>query len=98
MNLLIDIGNTTTHLAIAGKTRILAEFNFLTHLKINQEEILKKTGRYRNKIGHAAISSVVPQKDSLWNNFLQKHFKIRPLIISHKTRLPIKLKIDKPST
>lgn len=96
MNLLIDIGNTATHLAIAGKTRILHDFTIPTHDALEPDYILRKAGKYINKIKYSAISSVVPSKDNSWIHFIEKRFKIRSLLVNYHTPLPIKIKIEKP--
>ncbi len=96
MNLLIDIGNTFTHVAICGRTRILHEFKFPTHTRIAEGDILKKLSRYRKKIENAAISSVVPAKDDFWENFVSKNFDKDALMVSGKIPLPIKIKVEKP--
>lgn len=98
MNLLIDIGNTFTHICISGKARILYDFIIPTHVKPVQEDVLKKIHKYRNKIENSAVSSVVPAKDNSWRIFIEKFFKIHPLFISNKTPLPVKIKIENPAS
>lgn len=95
MNLLIDIGNTFTHIGIAGETHIANDFKFPTHSKIVASQVLKKLGGYKRKIKNAAITSVVPQKTAHWKEFVSKYLNVRPLILSAKVPLPLKINVKR---
>jgi type III pantothenate kinase len=96
VNLLIDIGNTFTHVGVCGKSRILHEFRIPTHTRIAASDILKKLNSYKKKIDNAAISSVVPSKDDFWKGFASRNFDIDALMVSGKIPLPIKIKVEQP--
>lgn len=98
MNLLIDIGNTMTHVAVAGKTRILSEFRVETHERHSFHLVMNKLGRYKMKIQSAAISSVVPSRDEFWQNFVIRTFGFKPLAVSGRSFLPITIRIEKART
>jgi type III pantothenate kinase len=93
MNLLIDIGNTFTHIGLGAEKRIGYDFKFPSHEKIGGPQVLEKLKGYRSKISFAAISSVVPPKTDFWIKFISKYFGIKPLIINANISLPIKIKI-----
>lgn len=98
MNLLVDIGNTSTHIGISGSNRILFNFALATNTNYSIPEIQKKLSKYKGRIKFAAISSVVPSKDVFWKSFIQKKIKINPLIVTSKSKLPIIIRIKNPVT
>jgi len=98
MNLVIDIGNTLTHVGFFGGRGLVYEFKIPTNSRISNEKIYKKLARFSKTVQSYGISSVVPNKDGFWNRFVTKYFKHMPLFISGKVELPIKIRIKNAKT
>lgn len=95
MNLAIDIGNSFTHFAVfKGRKNIYVQncssfsLTALTKAvkKINKEFEIIKIG----------ISSVSPSTQRTIELLIRKAFRSAPLIVSNKSKLPIKIKIKNP--
>lgn len=97
MNLAIDIGNTNFHLAVFRSNKMEFLYSgptgnmkkYISGLK----KILKKF--HVLKIGY---SSVAPKHDKKYTRYIKKYFKIHPLTISNKSKLPVKIKVKNPNT
>jgi type III pantothenate kinase len=76
----------------------LFEVIVLTHEKPDFKHISHKLSKYSKKIIAAGISSVVPAKDKQWADFIQNKFEIKPLFVSEKLKLPVKLKVQNAKT
>ena len=98
MNLAVDIGNSYTHLAVFSGQKEVENFNISTN-NFDSVSICKKyLKKYSGKIKSAGISSVVPSKNEFWNSFVAIYLKTKPLFISNRINLPIKLKIEKTAS
>lgn len=97
MLLTIDVGNTTTGVAIFKEEEILFRNKLATPDEIS-DKFLKSLIK-RKLIGEGdgiIVSSVVPLLDDSLEFGLFDLFRIKPLFINHKTKSGIKIKIDRP--
>jgi len=86
--LVVDIGNSTTDIAIVENARVIMAKKVATHA-FNKIAILGKFKYiWKNKKPHGIVlSSVVPQRTKFWVNLLEKNFQRKPLIVSHDLQL-----------
>lgn len=103
MLLTVDIGNTNTNFCIFDGEDIVHSFRISTDSKKLEDEygiiileLLKNAG-YFDKIDASIISSVVTPLDDVFYNSLKKYLKIPVYFINYKSKMPINIKIDKPS-
>jgi len=92
-NLVIDIGNSNTHIGIFS-SKLIHSLKFPTHgdsAVKDADSVISLLGK--KIISYCAISSVVPDKENFWHQYINIKLKVNPLIISNKTKLPIKLKV-----
>lgn len=96
--LVIDIGNSNTHIGVFS-SKLLHSIVFPTHgdsaIK-DADSVIMLLGDKR--ISKCAISSVVPDKENFWDQYINIKLNVSPLIISNKIRLPIKLKVKNSNT
>jgi len=93
-NLAIDIGNTNTHIGLFSKKLVKLSI-FPTHnssLIKDSENIFSLLSS--KKINKCAVSSVVPDYEKFWENYLDIKFNILPLVINNKIHLPVKIKVN----
>jgi type III pantothenate kinase len=95
MNLTVDIGNSFTHIGLFSNKLILT-FKYPTHSKPNID--LLKTKFYSEIIESAGISSVVPTMITFWQKRAIKWWKIKPLIVNNRSKLPVRLKVKNSNT
>jgi len=93
MILTIDIGNTKIKFGIFQDLNPIEIFNFDSTLNVNDK--FKNIKKY--KIHTIIISSVVPDITSIYQQYINNHFNIIPLIIKH-TNCHVRLNVDKPDT
>ena len=92
MNLIIDIGNTYTKLAVFQNNLLIDKVRIETkNCKLEIIKILKKHG----KIKYAIVSSVGKLDDKTLH-FIESKFELQ--IVSHKTNLPFKNLYNTPKT
>ena len=84
MNLIIDIGNTLSKVAIFERSTIIETISFSS---ITQEVLQKIQLKYQ-KLNKAILSSVVHQKKEI-SNFLEKNF-VNFIELTEHTQIPIK--------
>jgi type III pantothenate kinase len=97
--ILIDVGNTSTSIALACNKKIqrrtaMPTQSMNTHTA--KKAILKVA--HKQQPTDSAICSVVPSATGLWSSSLSKVLGHKPLIITHKLRLNIRVSYPKPST
>ena len=92
MNLIIDVGNTYTKLAVFELD------NMLERAVVETEDILKKIKNFQKKYSEIekAILSSVGKINKNDFNYLKSEFKLQ--VLSHKTRLPFKNLYATPKT
>ncbi len=98
MLLTVDVGNTTTGIAIFDGDRIVSQNKLLTPDEISPiflKSMIKKD--YRKEITDIIVSSVVPFVDQSLKDSMESYFKRSPIIIDHTLDTGLNLKIDTPS-
>jgi type III pantothenate kinase len=99
MILLIDIGNTHTHLGLANEQRVHR------HRDLRTTDLLAGTAAAQMKqfVGHArvagaALCSVVPQATPRMTKLVKQLWSVRCLELSPQTLLGVGIRYPKPST
>jgi type III pantothenate kinase len=98
MLLTIDVGNTTTGIAVFDGERIVAQNKLRTPDEISVKflkSLLKK--EYRDKITDIIASSVVPFVDDSLKESVETFFKRECQFIDHTTETGLTYKVDNPS-
>ncbi len=110
MNLAIDIGNSFTHFAVYnGSKQVYCHKSRLNEPNGLKNILLKIANKYPpegtyfkqddlHKITSIGISSVSPSTYEYISNYAINIFKIKPLTINNKTKLPVVIKINNPVT
>ena len=99
MILLLDIGNTNTHVGLANEERVLKHTNIPTG-----ELVLGKAGKAigalvgGKSIEGAAVASVVPRSTRPAVALLQRRWRIEPLILDAQTVTRIGVAYPSPET
>ena len=94
MLLVVDIGNTNTHLGLCQEGRIEKTWDTPTSVKIGTQGLLREIQRHLPRgarVSGACVASVVPDIDSLWWSVLQKKFRLEPVWVTAK--LPLGMEI-----
>src|SRR5690348_17352938 len=97
MILLLDIGNTNTHVGLGNAKRVLSQTNLPT-----EELILGKAGKAiarfvaGKRITGAAISSVVPRATRPAIALIQRQWEVEPLVLTAETVTRIGVSYPKP--
>ncbi len=97
MLLTIDVGNTTTGVAVFSDGKIISRNKLLTPQEINIK-FLKSLVKEdcRNMIDSVSVSSVVPHVDRSLKKSVVDFFNVDPVFIDYSTDTGIKLLIDDP--
>ena len=101
MILTIDIGNTNTSLGIYDNDDLIKTFSFSSDIKKTDDEygiMLLAILNHNNlltKIQGAIVSSVVPQLCEVFKSAILKYLNIEALSLSYKSKLPVKLALNK---
>jgi type III pantothenate kinase len=97
MILTIDIGNTYTKLRGYKGNITVYQKDCITDA--DTLKLMTRVKSLRNMhVNICGIASVVPAVTKKWKKITSLWFKINPIIISNKIRLPIKLKVKNPDT
>lgn len=100
MLLVVDIGNTNTSLGIFDKDNLIYTFNLSSDVKKTIDEYgislfsLLNYNNLTSKIKGAMVSSVVPQLCETYKSAIEKYLSIKPISLSYKSKMPIKLALD----
>lgn len=97
MNLAIDIGNSYIHLAVFNRSKITAYKTIPLDSNVILINWFKSISK-RYNICNVGLSSVVPKQNKFITQTIKKLFKLKPLIINYKSKLPIKVKVKNPYT
>lgn len=100
MNLLIDIGNTNTSIAVVGKNKKIKKRYFIHTGKSEVRAVALKRliGEDLNEIGSICIVSVVPKFLGLIKKNLKRVApKVPILVIGKNIKVPMVVKYNKPS-
>lgn len=98
MLLTIDVGNTSTGLAVFDGDKIVAKNKLLTPDEINViflKSLIKK--EYRSRITNIIVSSVVPFVDYSLKEAVKRLFGREALFIDYKNHSTLSYKIDNPA-
>ncbi len=105
MFIAIDIGNTYTVVGIYKNDTIISVCRLKSTMKQKEDEIfakvhslLIKVGIDKNIIDGIGISSVVPDLTNIYTAMVKKYFHRKPMIVSIKLNLGIKIFYDDPKT
>ncbi|MCK5850424.1 MAG: type III pantothenate kinase [Kiritimatiellae bacterium] len=96
--LIVDIGNTSTTLALAAGEKILHEEHCHGGVCRKTEVISlirKITGRRR--LDGSILCSVVPSNDSVWVHAMKKTVGQEPLMVNHKLNMGVSIDYPNPS-
>jgi type III pantothenate kinase len=99
MKLLLDIGNTHTHLGLAGANGVVRQRNIPTIAwKKGQATPLIKRFMGAVALEQIVICSVVPWASSAATRALKRAFSLDVLVLNHKTVRGIGIEYPKPQT
>lgn len=98
--LLLDIGNTHCHVGLASPTRRLAHADLPTRDLAEPSRALGVLHRLTRgePLAGAALCSVVPRATVEATALLRRHFRIRPLVLTHDTVRGLDLDYPRPGT
>ena len=99
MTLLLDIGNTNTHLGLGGPRRVLSQTSIQTDSWLNggvRDALLKFVGRH--SIESAALCSVVPRTTPLVLKAVWQLWKVDVLEVTPKSVRGVGIDYPKPKT
>jgi type III pantothenate kinase len=99
MILLLDIGNTNTHLGLADANRVVKQTNVPTTAWFNgkAENLISRFIGDKSLKG-AALCSVVPRATPRVRTFCQRKWKIKPTELTAKTVRGVGIKYPNPKT
>src|SRR6476659_9649962 len=99
MILLFDIGNTHTHLGLAGPRRILKQTNIPTAgwFDGTAEKLVEKFIR-RAQLAGVSLCSVVPRATPRVRNWVKHRWNLPTLELSPKTVTGVRINYPKPRT
>jgi type III pantothenate kinase len=97
--LLLDIGNTNTHLGLANESRVLRHQDIPTTAWFDGSA-LRRVRRFASRaiIGGAAICSVVPRATPAAARTLSRLWKVRPLRLTSATVRAVGINYPRPET
>src|SRR5947207_11469078 len=99
MVLLLDIGNTNTHLGLADSKRVIKQANIPTATWLRgaaKGPLVKFVSRARMQ--GAALCSVVPSATPAAIKAVERLWGLRPLVLSHKTLRGVGIDYAKPES
>ncbi len=100
--LLIDIGNTNIVLGISKDNQIINTFRYVTNSLLTEDDYYQKISSSLNKyfkddfVDGAIISSVVPQLDHVFNQMIEKYFKVKAMNVGPGLKSCLQIKIENP--
>ncbi|MEI8350695.1 MAG: type III pantothenate kinase [bacterium] len=98
--LVIDIGNTSTHVGLVCGRRIVKQGRMPTREGREERKIkaLLRSLTAGRVVSDAVMCSVVPGLNPLWEEVLHKRCGRLPLVVGHRVRLNIKIDYPQPET
>lgn len=103
MLLVIDIGNTNTNLGVFSKEgKLQKSWNIASDARRFEDEYgililsLLQNSNIAPDIDSAIISSVVAPLCETYKKALEKYLGIKPFILTHKAKLPVKIDLKQP--
>ncbi|MGC8743223.1 MAG: type III pantothenate kinase [Verrucomicrobiia bacterium] len=102
MIILIDIGNTHTHIGFSNEKRILRALDIPTDLFLRLDKsnrLFEKTIKSIAKtINGAVMASVSPKATPVLKSMIKKHYNINPIILNHSNAPLSGFNYPKPET
>ncbi len=99
MNLLLDIGNTNTHLGLANDRRVGRQTSIPTAAwSTGQGERLLARFAGRHALEGAALCSVVPAATPKVTRLLERRWHLRPFVLTHETVRGVGVDYPQPAT
>jgi type III pantothenate kinase len=103
MLLAIDVGNTGIGLGIFEGEKLLITWRMATSLSRMPDEyaalffpLLNQEGLKTSDITDVCICSVVPPVVGTLEDLFERHFKIKPLVVSAGTKTGVRIRMDNP--
>lgn len=97
MLLAIDIGNTNTKLGVFDHGSLISKISIPTSRDITFDALgALLSAKLTWSIDAAVISSVVPQIDGAYREFVTSRFNIAPIFINHELDLGLKINYQPP--
>lgn len=103
MLLAIDVGNSNMVIGVYAGKKLKHHWRLETKKErtadefgIFFKELFQFAGLKMSDVGAIAISNVVPPLEFSLERMCQRYFKLKPLLIDHKVRMPIKIGLDNP--
>jgi type III pantothenate kinase len=96
--LLIDVGNTSTTLALGSRNRV-TRMTRVGHLRSAEAAVLDAARSLvaAGGVSHAVLGSVVPRETTLWKDRFSG-LGLRGLVVGHRTLLPVGIDYPKPGS
>jgi type III pantothenate kinase len=105
MLLAIDIGNTNTAVGVFDEEALLAHFRVTSQTQMTVDEAGLFVSSLFNhhieadagRVADVAVCSVVPTLTGVYEEMARKYFKVEPIIINARAKLPIAIDYPEPS-
>lgn len=104
MILALDVGNTNITIGLFQRSKLIATWRIATNVERTEDELWLHVQHFHDQLGKTpegiqgvVISSVVPHLTNALKRMVEKYLRTRPLIISGKLDLGIKVLTDDPS-
>ena len=100
--LVIDIGNTNTTIGIFENDKLIDTVRIASDIIKTDDEygiLISNILSFKSvdNVDGAIISSVVPQLGETFKSAIKKYLNITPISLSHKSKMPVYLKLDNNS-
>ncbi|MEE8576103.1 MAG: type III pantothenate kinase [candidate division Zixibacteria bacterium] len=103
MLLTIDIGNTNTVVGLFNQSKLVDYFRVASAHNLTSDEagllvtgLLERINLAPSEVTKVALGSVVPPLTSVYIAMTKRFFKLDPVVVSSKIKLPIEVKVDLP--
>ena len=103
MLLVIDVGNTQTHIGMFRDEELVEHWRFATSRTTTSDELairiaalLRLNGLTMDEVDGAMVASVVPQQDMEWAAVAQRYFHGRMLMVEPGIKLGMPIRTDNP--
>ena len=105
MLLVVDVGNTQTHIGLLVDGRVVNEWRIATVRHRTSDELAGLLQGFfslqretlREAVDEVGIASVVPRLTQMWTEMCDKHLGIIPFVVGPGTRTGIRIAMKNPS-
>jgi type III pantothenate kinase len=105
MLLVVDVGNTQTHIGLMAEGRVVGEWRIATVRHRTADEIAGllqgfftlQGDRLREVVDEVGIASVVPRLTQAWTEMSEKHLGVTAFVVAPGTRTGIRIAMKNPS-